>query len=324
MKYTSLIIGCGLLCSVSAQAQQSKTSKKPVAKSATTTAASQNNKTAVKAEFIKGENELEYKFIHQGSGTPTAQWGDHIEISMAQRIGDSLMFNSNVANGGRPIAFTLQQSPMKGDLTEGLVKMRVGDSAIFRSPIDSLSARSKQPIPEWVPKGAYISWEVKLLAIKTKEQLAAEQAKAAEEAAEKAKVQATTDDQLIRELLAKKGITNAVRTASGLYYVIHEEGEGPQPEAGKKVTVNYTGVNMDGETFDSNVDPAFNHVQPFQFDLGRRNVIAGWDEGIALMKKGGKATLYIPSGLAYGAQSRGPKIPANAILIFDVELVNFE
>ena len=74
----------------------------------------------------------------------------------------------------------------------------------------------------------------------------------------------------------------------------------------------------------TNVDSTFNHVQPFTFTLGQGQVIKGWDEGIALLKKGGKARLFIPSHIAYGAQSPSPAIPANSVLIFDVEVVNIE
>jgi FKBP-type peptidyl-prolyl cis-trans isomerase len=86
--------------------------------------------------------------------------------------------------------------------------------------------------------------------------------------------------------------------------------------------MNYTGMTLAGAKFDSNVDPQFNHVQPFWFNLGMGQVIKGWDEGIALMPKGSKGTLYIPSTLAYGAQSPSPLIPANSVLVFDVEVVD--
>ena len=86
--------------------------------------------------------------------------------------------------------------------------------------------------------------------------------------------------------------------------------------------MNYTGKLLIGTPFDSNVDPQFGHVSPFVFALGTGQVIRGWDEGIALFKKGGKGVLYIPSSLAYGERSPGPQIPANSVLIFDVEVVD--
>ena len=92
----------------------------------------------------------------------------------------------------------------------------------------------------------------------------------------------------------------------------------------QQVTVNYTGRTLDGNVFDSNTDPKFNHVQPFQFILGAGHVIKGWDEGLTYFNKGATGTLFIPSGLAYGERSPSPQIPPYSILIFDVEMLNVE
>ena len=91
---------------------------------------------------------------------------------------------------------------------------------------------------------------------------------------------------------------------------------------GDLVTVNYTGRLADGTVFDSNVDPKFNHVQPFQFTLGAGQVIPGWDKGVLGMKVGDKKTLVIPPEDAYGATGAGGVIPPNATLTFDVEVTN--
>ena len=109
-----------------------------------------------------------------------------------------------------------------------------------------------------------------------------------------------------------------VTTDSGLQYVILEEGTGASPEPGSLVAVHYTGTLEDGTVFDSSRDRG----QPIQFPVGRGQVIPGWDEGIALMKEGGKARLIIPSDLAYGDQGIQGIIPPGATLIFDVELVS--
>ncbi len=89
---------------------------------------------------------------------------------------------------------------------------------------------------------------------------------------------------------------------------------------GDLLVMNYTGRLTNGTVFDSNVDPKFNHVQPFEFTLGAGQVIAGWDEGLVGMKVGEKKTLTIAPEKAYGDRAMGP-IPANSTLIFDVELV---
>jgi FKBP-type peptidyl-prolyl cis-trans isomerase len=86
------------------------------------------------------------------------------------------------------------------------------------------------------------------------------------------------------------------------------------------VTIDYTGHLLDGTVFDSNVDPKFQHPEPFTTVIGVGRVIAGWDKGITLLKKGSKATLYIPSGMGYGPRGNG-RIPANSVLVFDVEVV---
>ena len=112
---------------------------------------------------------------------------------------------------------------------------------------------------------------------------------------------------------------NAVATESGLYYIMEKKGEGVQAEAGKNVSVHYTGKLTNGTKFDSSYD----RKQPISFPLGKGQVIKGWDEGIALLKEGGKAKLIIPPHLGYGARDVGP-IPANSILVFDVELVSVQ
>jgi FKBP-type peptidyl-prolyl cis-trans isomerase len=93
-------------------------------------------------------------------------------------------------------------------------------------------------------------------------------------------------------------------------------------ENGKRISMNYTGRLEDGTAFDSNVDPKFNHVEPFIFTLGAGQVIKGWDEGILGMKVGEKKTLTIPPEKAYGPNGIPGVIPPNATLIFDVEVVD--
>ncbi|MEO7995009.1 MAG: FKBP-type peptidyl-prolyl cis-trans isomerase [bacterium] len=112
----------------------------------------------------------------------------------------------------------------------------------------------------------------------------------------------------------------AKATPSGLKILDQVAGTGDELTAGKTAVVNYTGWLTDGTPFDSNVDPKFNHVQPFETTIPGQ-VIAGWNEGMLGMKVGGKRKLYIPAELGYGASGSPPKIPPSAPLVFQVELV---
>ena len=109
-----------------------------------------------------------------------------------------------------------------------------------------------------------------------------------------------------------------MKTSSGLEYIEVQAGTGTQAEAGKTVSVHYTGKFQDGKVFDSSISRG----EPITFQLGKGNVIKGWDEGVALMKVGAKAQLIIPPDLAYGERGAGGVIPPNATLVFDVELVS--
>jgi len=126
-----------------------------------------------------------------------------------------------------------------------------------------------------------------------------------------------------KAVASSKG-THMITTPSGLQYVDTTEGTGPSPSKGQTCTMHYTGwlsaAGKPGQKFDSSVDRG----QPFSFTLGVGQVIQGWDEGVATMKKGGKRTLHIPAALGYGARGAGGVIPPNADLIFDVELLGFK
>ncbi len=110
---------------------------------------------------------------------------------------------------------------------------------------------------------------------------------------------------------------DGVKTESGLQYWDIKEGLGPFAKTGDHVKVHYTGWFTDGKKFDSSVDAH----QPYDFTLGKGEVIKGWDEGVAGMKAGGKRQLRIPPELAYGETGYKTIIPPNATLIFDVQLL---
>jgi len=111
-----------------------------------------------------------------------------------------------------------------------------------------------------------------------------------------------------------------ITTGSGLQYDDARVGQGTTARFGSDVVVHYTGWLTDGTKFDSSLDRG----KPFQFPLGRRAVIAGWDEGVAGMKVGGKRKLIVPPGLAYKDKGFPGLIPPNSTLVFEVELLGVQ
>lgn len=120
----------------------------------------------------------------------------------------------------------------------------------------------------------------------------------------------------------KKGESKMVKTASGLQYEDTKEGTGPQPKKGQTCSMHYTGWLWENGARGKKFDSSFDRSKPFDFALGRGEVIKGWDEGVATMKVGGFRTLLIPPSLGYGAAGAGRGlIPPNATLLFEVQLV---
>lgn len=123
------------------------------------------------------------------------------------------------------------------------------------------------------------------------------------------------DEDIIQEYIKKNNLS-PTKHASGLYYIIKTEGSGVNPTTNNKVTVHYKGYLTNGTQFDGT------GATPASFGLNQ--VIAGWQIGIPLIKKGGEIKLIIPSILGYGAQSPSSSIPANSVLVFDVQLLDIK
>jgi FKBP-type peptidyl-prolyl cis-trans isomerase len=273
--------------------------------------------------YKKTADGLEYQIVtdkKDGKGPDTS---DIVKVKLRiyyseEGKKDTLLRDVVAMNGGEPIELPMNVPvAYKSSWIKGLVLLTPGDSAIFRTPVDTLMKYEMQgqPLPPFMKKKGQLLFSVVLVSVNSADQMKKEQE-------QKSAQQKETDDKLIQDYLAKNNIT-ASKTASGLYYVIDKEGTGNNPTAGQTVVVNYTGKTLDGKVFDSNLDPQFQHVEPLAFKLGGHEVIEGWDEGLALLKKGSKARLFIPSPLAYGPQER-PGMPANSILMFEVELTDIK
>jgi FKBP-type peptidyl-prolyl cis-trans isomerase len=198
---------------------------------------------------------------------------------LAQSLGSSRQFN-------QPLKFILgENSPIKG-IDEGIVGMQPGGTRTIIIPSDmAYGEQGMGPIPP------NTNLKIVVELIESKEPVHVE--------------------------MWDADTTDAQTTASGLQYIILEDGSGTQPVPGDTVEVHYTGWLEDGTKFDSSLE----RDETFVFVIGQGMVIKGWDEGIALLKEGSKARLIIPPHLGYGERAIG-LIPENSTLYFDVELID--
>ncbi|MEZ5047607.1 MAG: FKBP-type peptidyl-prolyl cis-trans isomerase [Chitinophagaceae bacterium] len=275
-------------------------------------------------EFKKLPSGLEYKIIKDVKGDKKAIEGSMVSFHIVTKVNDSTVMDSRKMNQDKPIETKVNApSNIPGDIMEAFPYLSEGDSVVMRISSDSLfKGEQANSRPPFVPQGAMVYFNVKLEKVQTKEEF--DKAKN-----DLSKKQFDIEDKALTEFMSKNNI-QATKTASGMYYVITSPGSGANAANGQMVKMKYTGKLLNGNTFDSNEDPKFNHTEPFEFVLGQGMVIPGWDEGIALLNKGAKAKFLIPSPLAYGEQARpgspanADGIPANSTLIFDVEVLDIK
>lgn len=275
----------------------------------------QKERKSATQNFTRIDSFLDYKIISLGKGSQVANVGDHLTLKINYKINDSLVFTSNSFDNGNPVPQQIIKPMATGDLSKGFLQLQEGDSAIFRVKAKHYAKMTTMPIPAGVDSNDYHTWEVKVVTHLTQEERTAQQL-------EMMTRQNKIDDKVIQEYLHAKKYKDYKKTETGLYIITLKKGNGTFPEVEDKVAVNYTGMLTDGTVFDSNTDPKFNHVDPLTFSVGTRQVIRGWDEGLQHIDKGGRAVLIIPSSLAYGERGAGGQIPPNAVLIFEIELLD--
>ena len=246
-------------------------------------------------------NGHKYTIIQDETG-PNAKEGDYVYFTYMVRAKDSVVFNS--AMQAPVIKFKLPKIEKTDDLTKSqpilelLINMSKGDSATVSHVIDE---NVKKQIG--IPDISQLEYDVKLVDIKTEAEYAADMEVEAKERNEKiAASQALVPEieksikMTIEDFKSGKNKDQVITTASGLKYIVHTTGSGEKPEIGKLVSVNYYGSLMDGTRFDD----SWSRGQEFSFPIGQGQVIKGWDEGIALMKVGGKVKLIIPEDWGMG------------------------
>ncbi|HET9477515.1 MAG TPA: FKBP-type peptidyl-prolyl cis-trans isomerase, partial [Dehalococcoidia bacterium] len=248
------------------------------------------NCSAADGETVTTPNGVEYEDIVVCDG-PELTVGDTVDANYIGRLEDGTEF-ANTYESGDVFRFLYGQAAVINGWDEGLAGMKVGGKRRVKIPADVYGEENVSV--DIIPPGATIIFEVELLDIK--------------------KGQGEVAPESPPEIDGE-----TITTDSGLKYIDIEEGTGITPATGQRVTVHYTGwLESDGSKFDSSLDGG----QAFTFTIGQGNVIKGWDEGLSTMKVGGKRRLIVPADLGYGEEGYPPVIPANAVLIFDVELLD--
>jgi len=266
---------------------------------------------AQKMNYKKSDKGVRYSMLKSNKGAKI-KLDDIVFLQIKYATDkDSVLFDSWKMGG--PIQLKVSKPTFKGDLMDALNLMAAGDSAQFLFSADSMFTKTfNMPLPEFIVAGSDLKFTVKIDKITTEEVLRADEIKIEKE-------KNMEEQKAIEQYIAENKLT-PVTTPSGLKYVMYNEGTGAKAEAGKTVRVHYTGKLLNGTKFDSSYD----RNDPIEFKLGQGMVIKGWDEGIALLKEGGKALLIIPSNIAYGARGAGGVIPPFAPLTFEVELVSVQ
>jgi FKBP-type peptidyl-prolyl cis-trans isomerase len=231
------------------------------------------------------ENGLKYKDTIEGSGDP-AKPGQKVTVHYTGWLAtNGKKFDSSL-DRGTPFSVELGAGQVIKGWDKGLVGMKIGGKRRLYIPSEmAYGSRARGAV---IPANSDLVFDVEMKDITGK------------------------------PLAEIKIPADAVKLPSGLKYVDNKIGTGEEAKSGNRVSVHYTGMlQKNGKKFDSSVD----RNEPFKFGLGRKEVIEGWDIGVAGMKEGGKRTLYIPSELGYGKRGAGGDIPPDADLVFEVELL---
>ncbi len=247
-----------------------------------------------------------YVLENEGDGKGHPDNNSQIVAHYHGTLLDGTVFDSSV-DRGEPFNFQLGRV-IKG-WQEAIPMLSKGGKGKFFIP--SGLAYGERGAGDKIGPNSVLIFDIELLDFYSQEE-------AKQRIKEKMKIQAKKDNALILDYLKSKNL-EAKSTESGIYYILDEPGEGTDhPNSGSKITAHYEGSLLDGTIFDSSIQRG----QPFEFSLGR--VIKGWQEAIPMLKKGGKGTFIIPSGLAYGPRGTGGVIKPNSVLIFYVELIDFK
>ncbi len=289
--------------------------------------------TSCKKTKVTEKDGIEYTYVKEGN--EKAPNGEFLLYNLQILTATDSVIYSTADN---PFPGYLQANdsmPVSNGMDEIFLGLRKGDSIAFESNAKTIFGDNFPPFMKEddvvkVRLGAFEIMNEEAIQAYFEKVMAAEEVKKAERAAERI----IEEDKIIQEYIKEKGL-EAQKTESGLYYVIEEEGTGEPVTPGTTMTVDYAGYLLDGTLFDTSIEAVakennmFNENRPGGYtplpvSVGMGQVIPGWDEGLLLLKKGSKGKFLIPSPLAYGENGAGAMIPANSVLVFDVDVAEVQ
>jgi FKBP-type peptidyl-prolyl cis-trans isomerase len=252
--------------------------------------------------YDKTASGLYYKLYKVSKDTVKAKLGDWVSLNMSYKYKDSTLFNSKSAMQ-TPVRFQLPASEFKGDIYEGIRMLSPGDSADFIINADSLFMKTfRQPKrPPFIDSNSVIHFYITMLSIDAPAAMMKK------------------EEDALKKYIEEKKITIAP-TPSGLYFIETLAGKGMKIDSGVWVKVNFSVSLIDGKQVFSTQERG----EPMEFEYGKRFDTPGFEEGVSKMLKGGKATLIVPSGIAFGETGRGAMVPPYSTVIYNIEVVDIQ
>ena len=254
------------------------------------------------AGYDKTESGLYYKLFEVSKDTVKARVGDWVSMTMRYAYKDSILFDSKAAMGN-PVRFQLPPSEFKGDIYEGIQMLHPGDSADFIVNADSLFIKTfRQPArPAFIDSNSVIHFYITLLTVDSPISMMKK------------------EEDALKKYIEEKKIT-IEPSPTGLYFIETLAGKGAKIDSGVWVKAHFKVSLIDGKQIFSTLDRG----EPMSFEYGKRFDTPGFEEGVGKMLKGGKATLIVPSKIAFGEMGRGAMVPPYSTVIYDLEVVDVQ
>lgn len=258
--------------------------------------------------FKKMENGVHIKYHKKGDGDKKPALNSIVTLDMIYGLGDTVLFESSQMP--EPLSFPVTEPSFQGDLYAALTLLNVGDSVTIAFPADSffMVMAGMPQSPEFVKPDAVMYFDIKLKSVQTEEEKIAEQ----HAMLTKMKQQ---EQEVLKAYLAEKQITVAP-LESGLYYIETAKGNGQKPQIGDVLKVHFSVSMIEGFPLYSTFDK-----EPMDIEFGQPFDTKGFDEALGYLTKGTKASLIVPSHIAFDSVGRSQMIPPYTTMLYEVELV---